>query len=251
MRIPLICPTGRLRVRRRRDQHQRRPVIDVLPLRAPPPPARLAGDVYFSRWAARFAVPSVIVAENLQLLWSNPAADALFASGKDFQSTNGVLACSDRAQSQEFRAFLSLVGDEPEAWVYCRDKTARHMVRAEAVRPDNLPAGVALMIYPIDGLGQFLWSDFHKVFGLTRAETVVVKRIMGGESADAIAEELSVTLDTIRTHLRRVYIKLGVNNREQLFSRISVFRILQAPVVRAANAPAALVPEKVPARTKR
>lgn len=216
----------------------------------PVPPTRLAGDIYFSRWADRFAVPSAIVAKNLQLLWSNPAADALFASGKDFQSSNGYLVCSDRVQGPEFRTFLSQVGDEPEAWVYCRDKAARHMVRAEAVRPDNLPAGVALMIYPIDGLDQFLWSDFHKVFSLTRAETVVVKRIMGGESADAIAEELSVTLDTIRTHLRRVYTKLGVNNREQLFSKISVFRILQAPMLRAANSSAAVVPDKVPARAK-
>jgi DNA-binding CsgD family transcriptional regulator len=29
----------------------------------------------------------------------------------------------------------------------------------------------------------------------------------------------------VRTHVRRIYTKLGVNNREQLFSRISPFRI--------------------------
>lgn len=158
------------------------------------------------------------------MLWSNPAADALFAVGKDFQVINGILGCVDKVQGQEFRAFLSSVRD-PQAWIYCRDETPQQMVRAEAVQPENHPVGVALMIYPIEGLGDFLWSDFDKVFGLTRAETVVVKRIMGGESADTIADELSVTLDTIRTHVRRAYTKLGVNNREQLFSKVSAFRI--------------------------
>lgn len=190
-----------------------------------PMPLKAAGNLYFSRWAAGYAIPAMIVAEDLQLLWSNPAADAIFAAGKDFQVINGVVGCVDKVQGQEFRAFLALVGDDPEAWIYCRDETAQQMVRAEVVRPDGLPRAVALMIYPIDSEDRFLWSDFHKMFGLTRAETVVVKRIVGGESADAIAEDLSVTLDTIRTHVRRVYTKLGVNNREQLFSRVSVFRI--------------------------
>ena len=190
-------------------------------------PAPLAlGDAYLASWTDRFAVPSAIVGADFQLLWSNPAADALFAAANDFQLLNGAVGCVDKVQGQEFRAFLAVVGDAPEAWIYCRDEVAQHMVRAEAVRPDGMPGGLALMIYPIDSLGRFLWSDFHKVFGLTRAETVVVKRIMGGESADTIAEELSVTLDTIRTHVRRIYVKLEVNNREQLFSKVSAFRIL-------------------------
>ena len=93
------------------------------------------------------------------------------------------------------------------------------------MRPAGLPPATALMIYPVDQEDRFLWSDFPKVFGLTRAETVVVKMIVGGASADMIAEELSVAIDTVRTHVRRIYAKLGVNNREQLFSRISPFRI--------------------------
>lgn len=183
------------------------------------------GSLYFSRWAAGYAIPSMILAEDLQILWSNPSADAILAAGKDFQLINGAVACVDKTQSQELRAFLARLGNDPEAWIYCRDETTQQVVRAEAVRPDGLPPAIALMIYPVDSVDRYLWADFHKVFGLTRAETVVVKRIVGGKSADAIAEELSVALDTIRTHVRRIYTKLGVNNREQLFSKVSVFRI--------------------------
>jgi len=183
------------------------------------------GSLYFSRWAAGYAIPSMILGGDYQILWSNPSADAMLAAAKDFHLTNGVVACADKAQSQAFHAFLTELGDGPEAWIYCRDEAAQQMVRAEPVRPDGLPPAVALMIYPVDDVDRYLWADFDKVFGLTRAETVVVKRIVSGKSADEIAEELSVALDTIRTHVRRIYVKLGVNNREQLFSKVSVFRV--------------------------
>jgi DNA-binding CsgD family transcriptional regulator len=195
-----------------------------------PPVARgapvKAGNPYFSNWAEQYSIPCMILAEDLGLLWSNSAADGILAAAKDFQLTNGALACVDKVQGQAFRGFLATVGQTPEAWIYCQNDTASQMVRAESLSPEGMPSAVALMIYPIDRAGRYFWSDFHKVFGLTRAETIIVKRIIGGEPADTIAEELSITLETVRTHVRRVYAKLAVNNREQLFSKVSAFRIL-------------------------
>lgn len=183
-----------------------------------------AGDLYFSNWAEQYRVPAMILAEDLDLLWSNSAADEILCVAKDFQLVNGVMACVDKVQGQEFRAFLATVGPNPDVWIYRRDETAFQMVRAERLSPDGMPPAVALMLYPVDGVERYVWSDFHKVFGLTRAETIIVKRIVGGEPADTIADGLSITLETVRTHVRRVYSKLGVNNREQLFSKVSAFR---------------------------
>lgn len=196
--------------------------------RGPPPGTRgplvKPGDLYFLNWGGQYTIPSMILAKDMSLLWSNSAADEILAAAQDFHLTNGAVACVDKVQGLEFRSFLAAVGSKPEAWVYCQDEAARQVVRAESVAPEGMPAAVALMIYPIDGAERYLWSDFHKVFGLTKAETVIVKRIVGGETADQIAEELSVTLETVRTHVRRVYAKLAVNNREQLFSKVSAFR---------------------------
>ena len=186
--------------------------------------ARPVGNLYLAEWTSRFSIASIILGEDLRPLWTNPAADAILAAATDFQLIHGVFACVDKAQGPVMRAFLAGLGDEPEAWIYSRDDT-HQLLRAEAVRPAGLPPATAVMIYPVDREDRFLWSDFPKVFGLTRAETVVVKLIVGGAPADMIAEELSVALDTVRTHVRRIYAKLGVNNREQLFSRISPFRI--------------------------
>lgn len=197
---------------------------DGLPAVRPASFARPVGNLYLAEWISRFAVASLILAEDLRLLWTNPAAADILATGRDFRLSNGVFACVDKTQEPVLRAFLSGLGDEPEAWVYCGEET-HQLLRAEAVRPEGLPPAMALMIYQIDGDDRFVWSDFHKVFGLTPAETVVVKRIVGGAPAEEIAQELSVALDTVRTHVRRIYAKLGINNREQLFSKISPFRI--------------------------
>ena len=185
---------------------------------------RPMGNLYFGHWTGQFPIPSRIVAEDGRLLWTNPAADAVLSAAKEFQAVNGVLVCVDKSQAAELRAFLIGLGDGPEAWIYRREDTAHHLVRAEKVTPVGLPPATALMIYPL-AEDQYIWADFEKVFGLTRAETAVVKRLIGGEAADAIADEMSIALDTVRTHVRRIYTKLGVNNREQLFSRISPFRI--------------------------
>lgn len=185
-----------------------------------------AGNPYFSNWAEQYSIPCLILADDMALLWSNAAADEILAAAKDFQLVNGVVACVDKGQSQEFRVFLTTVGSEPRVWVYCQNETACQMVRAESLSPAGMPPAVALMIYPVDGVERYVWSDFHKVFGLTRAETIIVKRIVGGEPVDTIADELAITLETVRTHVRRVYAKLGVSNREQLFSKVSAFRTL-------------------------
>lgn len=182
-------------------------------------------NLYLDRWTSRFAIPSMIIGGDFGLLWSNAAADEVLADGKDFQLTSGGFACVDKTQNQAFRSFVAGLGNDPAAWILSRDETSHQMVRAEALCADDLPPAVALMIYAVDADDRFLWSDFHKVFGLTPAETVVVKRIVGGEAAEAIAGELSVALDTVRTHVRRIYAKVGVANREQLFSKISPFRI--------------------------
>jgi DNA-binding CsgD family transcriptional regulator len=55
-------------------------------------------------------------------------------------------------------------------------------------------------------------SDRH---GLTPAETRVLGWMLGGLSNAAIAARLDVSLETVRTHSKRVLGKLGVSSRVQ------------------------------------
>jgi DNA-binding CsgD family transcriptional regulator len=48
---------------------------------------------------------------------------------------------------------------------------------------------------------------------------------MNGRRADELAWELNVSIETVRTHIRRFYNKLGVNSREQMIAMISAYRV--------------------------
>jgi len=51
---------------------------------------------------------------------------------------------------------------------------------------------------------------------LTSRETAVAWLAADGLSTDQVAQRLRVSPDTVKTHLRHVYAKLGVRNRSEL-----------------------------------
>jgi len=58
---------------------------------------------------------------------------------------------------------------------------------------------------------------------LTRAEIRVIEMMMSGTETAAIAQTLRISLETLRTHVKHAYRKLGVTTRGELFAAISGF----------------------------
>ncbi len=58
---------------------------------------------------------------------------------------------------------------------------------------------------------------------LTRAEIRVIEMMMSGTETAAIAEALRISLETLRTHVKHAYRKLGVTTRGELFAAIANF----------------------------
>lgn len=59
------------------------------------------------------------------------------------------------------------------------------------------------------------------LFDLTPAEGRIARRIVGGESAGNVASSLGISHETVRTHLKSIYRKTGVNRQSQLVSLLS------------------------------
>jgi DNA-binding CsgD family transcriptional regulator len=55
-----------------------------------------------------------------------------------------------------------------------------------------------------------------KRYGLSAREAEVMRFLAMGRGSDYIAEELSVSLNTARTHTHNVYVKLGIHSRQEL-----------------------------------
>ncbi|MBF6214074.1 hypothetical protein IU433_21190 [Nocardia puris] len=53
----------------------------------------------------------------------------------------------------------------------------------------------------------------HTRPGLTDAETTVLQHLPSGRTAQQIAEDLGVSINTVKTHMRAIYTKFGTNSR--------------------------------------
>jgi DNA-binding CsgD family transcriptional regulator len=170
----------------------------------------------------------LLVTRRLKIVDQNPAAEALLALGGDIHIAGGHFAFVEKFRTAAFQAFVNGLADQPGGWAYRRPSGAFTMVRA-----DPLPASpgeadsdlIALTIYPSDPEERYVWADFAPHFDLTRSEAVVVKRLVAGQPASTVAEELGLSIETVRTHIRRIYNKLGISSREQLFAIAGQFRL--------------------------
>ena len=57
-------------------------------------------------------------------------------------------------------------------------------------------------------------------YQLTKKEVRVVEELFNGLENQIIAERLSCSLATIKTHIQHIYQKTNVKNRQELFCRL-------------------------------
>ena len=63
-------------------------------------------------------------------------------------------------------------------------------------------------------------------FGLSTREADVLELLVVGKDAKAIADELFISFNTVRAHIRRIYVKLDVHSRQELLDRVRSQRSL-------------------------
>lgn len=64
--------------------------------------------------------------------------------------------------------------------------------------------------------------DFmHKKFKITKREKQIVEEICLGKTNQQIADELFISLQTVKDHTHRIYSKIGINSRMQLVQMIN------------------------------
>jgi DNA-binding CsgD family transcriptional regulator len=195
---------------------------DEGPVSAP----RGSSDVYLWTWASTHRSPIVILAPDLTVLWENDAAASLFEDARHFVRSGGRMGCADKAQSAGFQSFLSSLPAAGGVWA-CRAEDGSHLlVRADELSPPGAERAAVLTLYPTGADRPSAWADLSQVFGLTAAEAGIARRLVGGERAEAVANDLGISLETVRTHVRRIYNKLSISSREELFSMINPFRVV-------------------------
>jgi len=104
-------------------------------------------------------------------------------------------------------------------WGYLRDLVGAAQRTGTTTSPS--PAGLDT---PVDTPGAAL------VDPLSERELVVLRLLATDLDGPSIARELVVSLNTVRTHTKHVYTKLGVNNRRSAVSRAHQLGLLNRSV---------------------
>ncbi len=68
-------------------------------------------------------------------------------------------------------------------------------------------------------------ADLETAFGLTPSEAHIVELLQQGFGPQEIGNELSISVHTVRAHLRHCYEKLDVSSREELWQRLAPYRL--------------------------
>jgi DNA-binding CsgD family transcriptional regulator len=66
-------------------------------------------------------------------------------------------------------------------------------------------------------------ADFIQAYQISRRESEIVQLICKGKSNQDISDSLFISLQTVKDHIHRIYLKTGVKNRVQLTNLIRTF----------------------------
>lgn len=70
-----------------------------------------------------------------------------------------------------------------------------------------------------------IFADFSSIYGLTESEGHAARALFDGKTVTEIAKDRNVSVDTVRTQVRKLYGKIGAQSREKLFKMLMPFRI--------------------------
>lgn len=183
---------------------------------------RRSAGMAFDRILEEFAFPAFVVDHKLRVLESNEAARQMLLAKHPVCLDHGILAGSNplvngklqqslrdtiaaRSEKGWANGIIPLSTDHRSfafAWIGAAP-SERHRDRVLVIIPQIDPAAGARRI--------------ATVFGLPWAEERIVSRILCGQPPSRIAVGLDLTEATVRTYIKRIMLKLGINRQHELF----------------------------------
>jgi DNA-binding CsgD family transcriptional regulator len=179
---------------------------------------------YALSWLETDSQPRAIVNGQHAILWSNIAAGRLFADRQGMEIRGGFLHPTDAMNQAALRNFLGRAASGLATW--CIERPKRDGWVLMRARPLDWPSSATFGICFTEATerNRARYDHLDTAFGLTRAEHRVLLDLLDGNDADTLAARHGVTVDTTRTHIRSIYLKVGVSSRERLFARLQAFR---------------------------
>lgn len=167
--------------------------------------------------------PRLICTQALELVWANGAAHAALGNGDDLELRDGVVTACERGHQQALCTFVRGCETMLSTLALPAANGGGHLL----LRGRRLdPAGhVGLAYLRSDDNFRALHADLEQSFQLTPSEYRVLLRMIDGLTAEAIATATALSVETVRSHIRHLYAKMGVASREAMFAKTLPFRL--------------------------
>lgn len=85
---------------------------------------------------------------------------------------------------------------------------------------DGAEAGFALLFPAVEETGR-LWGSIGRNFGLTPAELRLAERLRDGQTLKETAEDLDLSINTVRNQLRAIFDKMGLKRQSELIRALT------------------------------
>jgi DNA-binding CsgD family transcriptional regulator len=167
-------------------------------------------------WIDEDPRPRILASLAGEVLWTNAAARALRAAGFPFSAPEHL--GTDGSEWLD-PALAARVGRGLEG-LQCLMANHEWIVWAYRLQAAQSPCvGLTLRRRPETPVFDVLAQCHH----LTRAEARIVTMMLAGAETADIARELDISVETLRTHVKHAYRKLGVSSRGGLFASAIAF----------------------------
>ena len=187
--------------------------------------AHRSGDLAGASEAVREAI--VVVARGRRPVYSNSAADRILRSDDGLRIRKGrIEAATPRADAQLRHSIVrALDPDGLDIWggsFTCGRPSGRRSYIVHV-----LPIDQTTVASPEDGRVVVIIVDPERqpeppdalvrcLYGLTKCEAQIALMVTRAEGLKPIADELSVSLTTVKTHLRHIFEKTGTHRQAEL-----------------------------------
>lgn len=159
----------------------------------------------------------LLVTRALDVVWMNETARALRDDGDLFgfkgerfaPQSRAVARLATQAQADGARCLAAPAADG-RVWVI--------WAREVATSPRSL---IGLTLQRVGG--QVRFQALIETHLLSPSEGRIVELLLAGAETGRIAQTMDVSLETVRSHLKRAYQKMGVRSRGELFAQALAF----------------------------
>ena len=98
----------------------------------------------------------------------------------------------------------------------------RIVVRPVPPDADERKVAFFALLFAPNGLNGISVEVLRQVYGLTPAQSAVARSLFAGRSVEETANELDLSLNTVRTHLKQIFTKCEVNSQAELLRLLAM-----------------------------